>query len=159
MRIGVDYLESHEMKRLIQGGVLLLAMVANSGASEPLGRLFFTPERRQMLERGRGSPNTAVPASETGASLSLDGIVRRSHGPATVWINGRPHPAGPDSIPGAQIRLQKAGPGAEITESEEQATVQLTVGEWVNRGSHEKSGLLPPGAISHRTVAVPVSSK
>jgi hypothetical protein len=51
-----------------------------------LGRLFFTPQQRSQLEyaRMRNTP------AEGGASpvLTVNGIIQRSGGARTVWVNG-----------------------------------------------------------------------
>lgn len=59
-------------------------------AEQALGRLFFTPEKRAALERSRRL-NLRQAQQMEGETLSLDGIVRRSDGSGTAWINGRPH--------------------------------------------------------------------
>lgn len=57
--------------------------------SEPLGRLFFTPEQRAELDRQRRAPPPQPPTA-TQAAASFDGMVQRSSGKNTVWINGVP---------------------------------------------------------------------
>lgn len=62
------------------------------------GRLFYTPAQRNMLNEARihqvtdlpkVSASVASPASS--APVSFDGVITRSDGVATHWINGRPH--------------------------------------------------------------------
>lgn len=80
---------------------VLLAQGAPAAGAEPapaLGRLFHTPEERAALERRRQSDSL-----ETGGALRLDGIVVRSSGGSTVWINGQPQAAG--SAPPAGLRV------------------------------------------------------
>ncbi len=77
--------------------VFLLFTAADIANAEELGRLFFTPQQRALLERGQ-QPNIAEP-SNTGQpgnidSLTLNGIVQKHGGERTVWINGVPQPAG-----------------------------------------------------------------
>ena len=67
---------------------LALALSAAGAAAEaPLGRLFFTPQERADLDSGkaRAAHDQALAPPPT-----LDGIVRRSDGRGTVWINGKP---------------------------------------------------------------------
>ena len=76
--------------------LLMLGLILMCGTcrAEELGRLFFWPQERLDLDRHgvrRSSPSIATPPSEPG-SLRLDGVVRRSDGSATIWINGRPAP-------------------------------------------------------------------
>jgi hypothetical protein len=75
----------------------LLLIADPVAAAEPLGRLFFTPAQRSSLDVAR-SQNTrvtvdtestneqAAPAPEV---LTYGGMVRRSDGKTTVWINNR----------------------------------------------------------------------
>lgn len=67
-------------------------------AQEPIGRLFFTPAQRSSLDvariqRARATLSTervseeAAPVAQT---ITYDGMVRRSDGKSTVWINNRP---------------------------------------------------------------------
>ncbi|MBA5687552.1 hypothetical protein [Rugamonas apoptosis] len=106
---------------------LLLALAMLGGAAGPaaaqslgLGRLFTTPDERMALEIRRSSapapslpsamPQTAAgPAPEAAAPAPppepalLNGVVRRSSGKSTVWINGVPYA---DS--GAQLRSDQS---------------------------------------------------
>ena len=71
-----------------------------TGADVPLGRLFFTPSQRSSLDIARTQRARATLATEktdevsTAApvpqSITYDGVVRRSDGRSTVWINRRP---------------------------------------------------------------------
>jgi hypothetical protein len=65
-------------------------------AADDLGRLFFTPEQRASLDLARRSQSGPV-AGEPYEGLTLSGVVTRSDGSRTVWINGRPQPAGIDA--------------------------------------------------------------
>lgn len=67
-------------------------------AAEPVGRLFFTPAQRASLDVARtqrartalptdGTEETAAPVAQT---ITYGGMVRRSDGKSTVWINNRP---------------------------------------------------------------------
>ena len=95
--------------------VLVLCLVSpGAGAAAPTdpGRLFFTPAQRAQLEDARarnaipsslgsGSPTDNVPAP-----LRYDGVVIRSDGTATRWIDGKTRRDGA-AVPGlkpGQIR-------------------------------------------------------
>ena len=84
-------------KRLAPLPWLLLAMLAGGGESlaapstEP-GRLFYTPAQRAQLEAARA--RNATPGKqanpETGPQpVRFDGMVIRSDGTGTRWVNGR----------------------------------------------------------------------
>lgn len=62
------------------------------------GRLFFTPSQRAMLNDARvrkvtdqPNPSAAAPMLPAPAPVSFDGVITRSDGVATHWVNGRPH--------------------------------------------------------------------
>ena len=78
------------MKRI--GLAMILALAATAQA-ENIGRLFFTPEQRILLDNARGQKvkieveeQTAEPAPDI---VSLNGMVRRDDGHTTVWLNNR----------------------------------------------------------------------
>lgn len=105
--------------------VLLLAAAAPAGA-ETLGRLFFTPEQRTTLESLRLAPAAASTPGTPSERVSVDGIIQRSSGPATVWINGVPRTVSPGSV----VTSAKGGPAAvEVPVPEKDRRVRLRVGE------------------------------
>lgn len=80
-----------------------LALTTATGVNaQGLGRLFFTPEQRAQLEYSQQQGDNA-PANPR--SLTINGIVQKHGGARTVWINGKPQPAGksderaPESLP------------------------------------------------------------
>jgi len=90
---------------------LLLASLVMWGetlASEP-GRLFYTPAQRAQLEAARARNVTQV--KPAGSDLAppaqrFDGMVIRSDGRGTSWVNGQPQ-TGASGVPGlkpGQIR-------------------------------------------------------
>lgn len=75
--------------------VVALGSIAWSatGFAEPLGRLFFTPEQRQRLDAGKKLQEEAAiaaPPRQGPATVTLNGVVVRSDGQSTVWVNGKP---------------------------------------------------------------------
>lgn len=62
---------------------LLLILAAPAAATAPLGRLFFTPDERAMLD----AP-TAHTAGGPAVTRRLDGIASSSAGRHTVWLDG-----------------------------------------------------------------------
>lgn len=61
------------------------------------GRLFYTPTQRAMLNDARlrkltnhPSTSTVAPILPAPAPVSFDGVITRSDGVATHWVNGRP---------------------------------------------------------------------
>jgi hypothetical protein len=84
------------------GSITFALLAAQPGQAEELGRLFFTPQQRALLERGQ-QPNIDSPGHVD--SLTVSGIVQKHGGERTVWINGVPQLAGksderaPESVP------------------------------------------------------------
>jgi len=66
--------------------LLFLCTYAGWAQAEPLGRLFFTPEQRAILEHHRQQGSAHF---DQEASYTLNGEVRRSAGPNTRWLNGQ----------------------------------------------------------------------
>src|SRR5512141_1580820 len=67
-----------------------LAAPARANAEE-LGRLFFTPQQRQDLDRRRVTNRAEEEAPQIKEGpLTLDGHVQRSSGKTATWINGVP---------------------------------------------------------------------
>lgn len=82
----------------VPGTALAQAAKPATRTVEPLGRVFFTPAQRASLDLARtqrartalptdGSEETAAPVAQT---ITYGGMVRRSDGKSTVWINNRP---------------------------------------------------------------------
>ena len=77
-----------------------LGLLSPGIRADDLGRLFTTPEERQMLEALRNQPRRAeappeplepevlAPKPPPVQSVRVDGFVSRSRGNNTVWING-----------------------------------------------------------------------
>lgn len=130
--------------------VLALALAAGLGAgapaaqAEPLGRLFFTPERREALERQREFKVQQEQVIES-ANLSVGGVVARSDGRRTVWLNGTPYHdnaaagdvAAHATRDPAKVRLQ-AGDTLDTT---------LRVGQSIDRNSGARDDLLRGGQL------------
>ena len=83
--------------------LLIFFYASAAPAADGLGRLFLTPEQRAQLEivraqRDRRLPvmldTEAAPAPAPVAQgpevVTYNGVVRRSDGKSTVWINGKP---------------------------------------------------------------------
>ena len=79
--------------------IFLIYDIAHS--ADGLGRLFLTPDQRSQLETVRAQRDRRLPATaDTEAApvaatprgpdvITYNGVVRRSDGTATVWINGK----------------------------------------------------------------------
>lgn len=134
---------------LVLSGLQDFGAVAAYGAdaAEPAGgRLFFTPERREQLERQRRSQRDTETVIEDD-SLSVDGIVTRSSGKWTVWINGRPVDEGERAPVPARPLPGKAGEASVRLGDDERHGTALAVGDRIDRASGERSPLLGNGRV------------
>ena len=131
---------------------LLLAAALPAPAAQELGRLFFTPERREALDRQRQfnlPERREIPEDPT---LTIDGVVTRSSGKRTVWINGVPQDdAHADS--GVAITPSRANPGKVVVRPEGGPAAKASVGDTVNRSTGETADLLGGGTVKVRPAA------
>src|SRR5450759_3656115 len=98
---GICYLSSPTGRFFASLALMLLCLAAPAVAvTEELGRLFFTPQQRQDLDRRRATNRAEEEAPQIKEGpLTLEGHVQRSSGKTTTWINGVPQydsPAGRD---------------------------------------------------------------
>jgi hypothetical protein len=126
--------------------VALLPTLAQAQDAE-LGRLFFTPERRAALDRQRQFNIQEIRAIQ-GESLSLDGIVQRSSGKRTVWINGRPQTERDEPQTGIGVAINPHSPGNAQIRSGDEAATRLNVGEAINRSTGERDTRLGGGSVA-----------
>ena len=73
--------------------ILCLALLAVHPASAEIsGRLFFTPEQRAMLDNARRQniQQATEEQAATSGGMAFNGVVQRSDGRTTVWVNSRP---------------------------------------------------------------------
>lgn len=142
---------------------LALACMLGTGtgaawAQEAIGRLFFTPPQRQQLDDARRRPSApeavpaipAVPAPPQSRSLSVDGIVRRNDGQATVWVNRMPTQA---PQPAGAVRIgpvRDAADGADLRLPDNGRRVRIKVGQEVDvqSGRIQESYRQPPPAAA-----------
>lgn len=120
---------------------LALAMSA-AAADSSLGRLFFTPSQRALLDVARGQRTRVTVATEvTEATVEVSepvpqtitygGMVRRSDGRTTVWLNDRPLDD-PKKADGPTIIRQVRPDGAVTLEVPQSSRrVDLKVGQSV----------------------------
>lgn len=111
-----------------------------------LGRLFYTPERRAILERQRQYNIMEARALE-GATLSLDGVITRSSGKTTVWINGKASDESDAERTGTHIKVNRNAPGSAVLSTGETTPTALKVGESINRGTGDRNDNLGGGAV------------
>jgi hypothetical protein len=151
--------------RILAAALLgLLVGTGGARAQQPLGRLFFTPEERARLDASRkealanaARPKAASPAegqrpAPSARVLTLDGIVQRSDGETTVWVNGKPvspRGSGPAVAPGS-IAADTAG----LMLPESGRRVRLKVGQSVEANS----AVIEEGYNRRRTLPTAVAA-
>lgn len=69
----------------------LILAVFSIEAFAQLDRLFFSQGERASMDSARSRASRPVGSDD--AAPTVDGLVRRSDGNGTIWINGRPYPA------------------------------------------------------------------
>jgi hypothetical protein len=121
-------------------------------ADEELGRLFFTPERRQTLDRQRQlniQETQEIPADPT---LTINGVVTRSSGKRTVWINGVAQNEN-EKPSGVAVTPNGREPGKVVIQASEAPPAKAKVGDTVNRNTGESIDLLGGGRIGIKSSA------
>ena len=130
--------------------LLALALTPATGQAQELGRLFFTPEQRAALDARRKARAPDKPAAVVAAPVTrLDGYVKRSGGPPTVWINGE---SVPENAPEAPRIDTSRGPSGSVSISVGEAggRVRLQPGEALDRGNGEVRDVIGDGEIQVR---------
>lgn len=128
---------------------------ANSPApTQALGRLFYTPAQRAALDDMRRRPQAAIVPEQTTALppapeyVTLNGIVRRSDGATTIWLNDK-QVRGRESEEGLRISpARRASTPNHVTVVVPQTghAVDLKVGQQleVNSGAVKERYRAPP---------------
>ena len=130
------------MRPLIVLALMLLNLAAPAAAAaDELGRLFFTPQQRQDLDRRRATNRAEEESPQIREGpLTLDGHVQRSSGRTTTWINGAPlyDESQPSRDPAQVTVVPNVG----------EPSVSLKVGETYERSNGAVSDVLNGGEIS-----------
>lgn len=137
--------------------IALLALAPAAGAAE-LGRMFFTPAQRATLDNarrqniraeisndGEQQPTASAPMPQ---NVSVNGLIKRSDGKNTVWINNR---AVTEQQPGAiGAVIGKSDNRVQLNVPESGRKLDLKVGQSVEivSGTIEESYLRRPPAKS-----------
>jgi len=117
----------------------LLCLTAPAAAQE-LGRLFFTPQQRQDLDRRRATNRAEEEAPQIREGpLTLEGHLQRSSGRTTTWINGVPQYDSHASPDPARVT---------VVPNEGESGVSLSIGQTYERSSGEVRDNLNGGKIT-----------
>ena len=130
----------------VVGACVLLSTCPAVRAGDDLGRLFFTPERRQQLDRQREMNLLDKQQAPADPTLTVDGVVTRSSGKRTAWVNGNPQHEN-DAWSGLTVSTRAGNPAQVLIESGDAPAARARVGETVNRSTGESHDLLNGGPI------------
>lgn len=115
---------------------LIFSLLPAAAGAQELGRLFFTPEQRANLDLRRKArmPDKPVAPSASAPLTRIDGYVKRSNGPSTIWINGES--LGESAPEAPRIDTARPDSGAVwLNTSEGRGRVPLKPGETLDRGN------------------------
>ena len=127
---------------------IAFCLVAPRLGAEELGRLFFTPEQRAALDARRKARVPDKPTALVADPVTrVDGYVKRSAGPSTVWINGE---SVNESAPEAPRIDPRAGGSVSLSVGEAGSRVRLRPGETLDRGNGAVHDVLGDGQIRVR---------
>jgi len=110
-------------RRLFAGAFVLGIATGQVAAQENLGRLFFTEQQRQDLDRRRQA-NIQETAVVVESFVTVNGQVSRSSGRSTTWINGVPQGNARKPLDPARVTV----PGGEGAPS-----VSLKIGQTLDK--------------------------
>lgn len=124
---------------------LFLLLAALPSPAQELGRLFFTPQQREQLDARRKARVPDKPAATIVVSPTtrVDGFVKRSGGPSTVWVNGEALPEGSGDAP-------RIAPSLSVTVGEGGRRAALKPGEVLDRDTGEIRDVIGGGEIRVR---------
>ncbi len=136
--------------------VLIVLLAAPAVQAQALGRLFFTPEQREALDARRKArvPDRPVAATVVAPTTRIDGYVKRSAGPSTVWINGESETESAPDAPRIDSGHGASG-SVSISVGEAGKRVRLKPGETLDRGNGEVRDVLGDGEVRVRPKAKP----
>ena len=128
------------MTRLVLAFLLVGLTFASRADEPPLGRLFLTPQQRAALDNARRNRVRAAavaaaadkkPKPPPVQDITINGVVRRSDGESTIWVNG--HPTDGETDDGMHVVASPGGDNSIVVrEPEKGRKVRLKVGQRVD---------------------------
>jgi hypothetical protein len=108
-------------------------------APEPIGRMFFTPGQRGSLDIARtqrarttlANDRTAEEATPQAQVVTYSGVVKRSDGKSTVWINGRSVNDN-EAIGGSVVGTIRSDGGITLSVPQSSRSVNLKPGQSID---------------------------
>ena len=139
------------------GMFIPLMLIACIGYAAELGRMFYTPAQRATLDTARkqnirtevGNDNSEQPtaaAAPLPQNVSVNGVIRRSDGKNTIWLNNRI--VGEHPVSGMNATVGKGDNRVRLSVPESGRSVDLKVGQTVEilSGTVDESYLRRPAA-------------
>ncbi len=135
--------------------ILLLAAAPFAQAADPIGRIFYTPEQRVQLDSLRTKRVVAsqVRNEPVPEFVTYNGIVRRSDGQATVWVNGEQ--LSEAGLRNKQSIIGRIGRNGQIMLQTPQATGAAQVQLKVGQSAELLSGRVDELYATRRTATLP----
>jgi hypothetical protein len=125
---------------LLNASVLAVLLAAGgAAAAQDIGRLFFTPQQREDLDRRRNTVTPETTAAPVESEVTVNGRVTRSSGKTTTWVNGQP-----------QYDAYAGRDGDRVTMESGDSAVKVRVGQTLDRSRGQVHDVLPDGAITIR---------
>lgn len=109
---------------------------AQPALGQELGRLFFTPQQRQELDRKRATNVTTEERPVVESAVTVNGHVTRSSGKTTTWINGVP-----------QYDTYRGRDADRVAVESGDTAVRVKVGQTLERSRGEVTDSLQGGEI------------
>jgi len=133
-------------------------------AAEPLGRLFYTPQQRATLDNARQQKikiNVETEAPTPPENISVNGVIKRSDGQSTIWINN--HPLNEKRAPSGIKIISRSADDARVTLQLPQSgrNVDLKVGQNLDAtsGQIQESYQRPPIPQTNEKITAPSAQK
>lgn len=131
-----------------------LALLSGGSSADPVGRLFFTPGQRAAFDTQRNTgiapvavEGTGFTPQQAGGEVTLNGIVKRSGGKSTVWVNQVAHGETDSSVDGLKTLPRQARlPSVPLYVPSLGKTVDLKVGQTLDAGTREIRESYQPAA-------------
>ena len=142
-------------------GIAIVLSAPALAQQEPLGRLFYSPKERAALDANiRSITKQPEKPVYIPPAVTLGGIVTRSDGERTIWIDGRAyHEGSPEDI---RVITRPADPGgAQISVQGVSGRRAVRVGQSLDPTSghtFERYEVLPPAAQKQTTPSPPPDS-
>lgn len=127
--------------------LLCAALTPRAGVAQELGRLFFTPEQRAALDARRKARLPDKPAAlAPSPTTRVNGVVKRSSGKSTFWLDGFAVTEGTQPE-GLRIRRDADPSRVVVTIGEDGRRIVLRTGDTLDRATGEVTSVLGDGAV------------